>query len=453
MPVTRANGTVRIGAGAGYSGDRIEPALELVTYGELDYLVFECLAERTIAIAQQAKSHDPASGYDALLVERMEAVLPACLERGTRIITNMGAANPTAAAARIAQLARSRGWHGLTIAAVTGDDVLNLVAADGNEMLESSQPVSALGPRLVSANAYLGASPVVEALAHGAGLVITGRVADPALFLAAQIAAFDWPFDDWPRLGRGTVVGHLLECAGQLTGGYFADPEYLPVSNLARLGFPIAEVRSDGSAVVTKVTGTGGVVSTATCKSQLLYEIHDPERYVTPDVVADFSQVRFTGIGRDRVQVEGGSGRPRPSRLKVSVGYKDGYIGEGQISYAGPGAIGRGQLAIDIVVERLRLTGVRCDELRCDLIGVNALHAGASATSASEPYEVRARVAGRTASAKDAERIGNEVEALYTNGPSGGGGAVKSVREVLAIGTTFVDRERVHCAVSYEEVP
>ncbi len=204
-------------------------------------------------IAQQAKATDPASGYDTLLVERMEAVLPACLERGTRVITNMGAANPTAAAARIAQLARDRGWRGLTIAAVTGDDVLTQVSDGRHEMSETGQPVSALGPRLVSANAYLGAAPIVEALTHGAGLVITGRVADPALFLAAQVAAFDWPFDDWRLLGRGTVVGHLLECGGQVTGGYFADPESLPVPDLARLGFPIAEVRRDGSAVVTKV--------------------------------------------------------------------------------------------------------------------------------------------------------------------------------------------------------
>ncbi len=446
---------MRIGGGAGYSGDRIEPAVELATRGDLDYLVFECLAERTIAIAQQAKAKDPASGYDPLLVERMEAVLPACLERGTRIVTNMGAANPSAAAARIARLARDRGWHGLTIAAVTGDDVLTQVSDGRHNLLETGLPVSALGSRLVSANAYLGAAPIVEALAHGAAVVVTGRVADAALFLAAQVAAFDWRFDDWRLLGSGTVVGHLLECAGQVTGGYFADPESLPVPGLARLGFPIAEVRRDGSAVVTKVAGTGGLVNAATCKSQLLYEVHDPAEYMTPDVVADFSQVRITEIGHDRVMVAGGDGRPRPDRFKVSVGYWDGYIGEGQISYAGPGAMGRGQLALDIVAERLRTTGVRCEELRFDLIGVNALHASAASASALsrvEPYEVRARVTGRAASAREAERIGEEVEALYTNGPSGGGGAVKSVREVLAIGTTFVARELVPCTVQYEEV-
>jgi hypothetical protein len=367
----------------------------------------------------------------------------------------MGAANPIAAAARVARLARDRGWHGFTIAAVTGDDVLSQVSDGRHEMVETGEPVSALGSRLVSANAYLGAAPIVEALAHGADLVITGRVADAALFLAAQIATFDWPVDDWRLMGSGTVVGHLLECAGQVTGGYFADPESLPVPGLARLGFPIAEVRRDGSAVVTKVAGTGGVVNAATCKSQLLYEVHDPAAYMTPDVVADFTAVHISEIGPDRVMVTGGGGRPRPDRLKVSVGYKDGYVGEGQISYAGPGAVGRGRLALDIVTERLKTTGVPCDELRCDLIGVNALHASASSASAApviEPYEVRARVTGRTASARDAERIGDEVEALYTNGPSGGGGAVKSVREALAIGSTFVARERVQCAVHYEEI-
>jgi hypothetical protein len=284
-------------------------------------------------------------------------------------------------------------------------------------------------------------------------MVITGRVADPALFLAAQVTAFNWNFDDWCLLGSGTVVGHLLECAGQVTGGYFADPECLPVPGLARLGFPIAEVIRDGTAVITKVIGSGGLVSAATCKAQLLYEVHDPACYLTPDVVADFSEVRITDLGHDRVMIRGGSGRPRPDLLKVSVAYKDGYIGEGQISYAGPGAMGRAQLALDIVVDRLRLTGVQCDELRCDLIGVNALHSTGGAARTIEPYEVRARVSGRVSSARDAERIGCEVEALFTNGPSGGGGAVKSIREVLAIGTTFVARELVQCTLQYEEIP
>jgi hypothetical protein len=265
------------------------------------------------------------------------------------------------------------------------------------------------------------------------------------------MASLEWRADDWDRLGCGTVVGHLLECAGQVTGGYLADPDTFPVPDLARLGFPLAEVDADGTAVITKVAGTGGVVSTATCKAQLLYEVHDPSRYLTPDVVADFSRVRFAEAGTDRVRVSGAGGRERPRDLKVSVAYRDGFIGEGQISYAGPGALGRARLARDVVVERLRLTGVRCDELRADLIGVDALHGGRAA-GAREPYEVRVRVAGRVGTGADAARVGREVEALYTNGPAGGGGATASVREVIAIGTTYVPRDRVSTAVHCEEI-
>jgi Acyclic terpene utilisation family protein AtuA len=448
--LTRA---VRIGCGAGYSGDRIEPAIELALHGDLDYLIFECLAERTIGLAQQAKARKADGGFDPLHDARMKAVLPLCLERGTRIITNMGAANPRAAAERLAQMAREHGWRDFTIAAVTGDDVLATMR-DGNYALEETgQTLESLGAKLVSANAYLGAAPIVDALRNGADVVITGRVADAALFLAAQIVAFDWSFDDWHRLGCGTVVGHLLECAGQITGGYFADPESLPIANLARLGFPLAEVDDDGTAVITKVRGTGGVVNLGTCKAQLLYEVHDPAAYITPDVIADFSQICLAQDGEDRVRVTGGAGKPRPDRLKVSVGYRAGYIGEGQISYAGHGARARAQLALDIVKERLLMTGAAYEELRCDLIGVNALHGGATDAHAAEPYEVRARVAARTATADAALAVANEVETLYTNGPAGGGGAAKSVRDVLAIGTAFIAQDLVPTTVHYEVIP
>jgi Acyclic terpene utilisation family protein AtuA len=448
---------VRIGCGAGFSGDRIEPAIELAEHGRLDYLVFECLAERTIGLAQHARMINAAGGFDPLLDARMRAVLPLCLANGTRIITNMGAANPRAAAARIADLAREHGWRNFTIAAVTGDDVLPVLLADrrgaGYVLEETGQSLEALGSRLISANAYLGAAPIVEALRHGADVVITGRVADAALFLAAQIVAFDWSFDDWQRLGRGTLVGHLLECAGQITGGYFADPECLPVPGLSRLGFPLAEVHDDGSAVITKVPGSGGVVNLATCKAQLLYEVHDPAAYLTPDVIADFSEVQFAQLGTDRVQVSGGDGRQRPDQLKVSVGYRAGFFGEGQISYAGDGAQARATLALEIVRERLTMIGAAYDELRCDLIGVNAMHGAASSPGAAQPYEVRVRVAARTASAEAARAVGNEVEALYTNGPAGGGGAFKSVREILAIGSLFVAQALVQPTVHYEIIP
>ena len=434
---------VRIGAGAGYSGDRIEPAVELAAHGALDYLVFECLAERTIAIAQQARRKDPLLGYDPLLEARMTAVLPTALRNGVRIISNMGAANPLAAAQKTAEIARRLGFDNVRIAAVTGDDVVDIVRTSGLRFEETGERVADYADRIISANAYLGASAIVDALAAGAHIVLTGRVADPSLFAAPLIHEFGWRMDDWNALGRATVVGHLLECAGQVTGGYYADPGFKDIPNLARLGFPIGEVTADGSVVITKVAQAGGRVTEATCKEQLLYEIHHPERYLQPDVVADFSEVCVAEEANDRVLVTGGRGTERTATLKVSVGYVDGFIGEGQISYGGPGAVERAGLALDIVRERLLLTDVKTSELRFDLIGVNALHGAAAGARSPDPYEVRVRVTGRTLTAAEATRIGNEVETLYTNGPAAGGGVSKSVREVLAVQSVLLPREFV----------
>ena len=428
--------TIRIGSGAGDSGDRIEPAVELAEQGALDYLVFECLAERTIALAQQARMQNPNDGYDPLLAARMRAVLPACRANGVRIVTNMGAANPVSAAEATRRIAHEAGLSGLKIAAVTGDDVLEF-AKGADLALDIGITVGELGNRVVSANAYTGAAPIAAALAAGADVVITGRAADPSLFLGPLLHEFGWAHDDWPMLGKGVLAGHLLECAGQITGGYFADPGFKDVTGLARLGFPIGEVRADGDLIITKVKGSGGQVTSATVKEQLLYEIHDPARYFQPDVVADFSGVRVEETGHDRVHVYGAGGTPKTGLLKVSVGYLDSYVGEGQISYAGPGALERGRLALDIVRERLALTGVRTSELRFDLIGADALHGGALSAH-HVPYEVRVRVAGRTDQLAEAKRIGEEVETLYTNGPAGGGGAWKSAREVIAVASALI---------------
>src|SRR5450759_1728022 len=416
--------TIRIGSGAGYSGDRIEPAVELAEKGDIQYLVFECLGERTVALAQQARMKNPDSGYDPLLEERMRAVLPVCASQGIRIVTNMGAANPLAAARKTAEIARSLGLSSLKIAAIVGDDVLDACKERDLPIMEFDGTIKQLGNRLLSANAYLGAEPIAEALSAGADIVITGRASDPALFLAPMIHAFGWAMDDWNLLGQGTVAGHLLECAGQITGGYFADPGYKDIPDLARLGFPIGEVGEDGGLVITKVKGSGGAVTAQTCKEQLLYEVHDPTQYIQPDVVADFSQVKVEEIAPNRVRVSGGRGTKRTGTLKVSVGYVDSYIGEGQISYAGPGALARGRLALEIVRERLKLTGVAASELWFELIGVDSLHGANLAAKANEPYEVRVRVTGRTENLREAVRIGNEVETLYTNGPAAGGGAV-----------------------------
>jgi hypothetical protein len=443
---------VRIGAGAGYSGDRIEPAIELAERAHIDYLVFECLAERTIALAQQERRRDPARGYDPFLEARMRAVLPACRRRGIRVITNAGAANPAAAARKVAEIARELGLRGLRVAAVTGDDVLALVQRQAHEngglRDECGAPLPA--DRIISANAYLGVEPIVNALAQDADVVITGRVADSSLFLAPLVHEHRWSADDWTRRARGAVAGHLLECAGQVTGGYFADPSFKDVPGLARLGFPIGEVDADGAITVTKLDGTGGCVTVRTCTEQLLYEVHDPRAYVTPDVCVDISEATITALAPDRVRVEGVAGRERPAQLKVSVGHSDGCVGEGQISYAGPGAVARGRLALEIVAERLRMTGVQHDELRLDLIGMNALHGDGLSIGGGEPYEVRARVAARCARECDARRIGDEVEMLYTNGPAGGGGVAKSTRELVGVTSTFVPREEVRAAIELE---
>lgn len=441
--------TLRIGSGAGYSGDRIEPAVELCEKGDIQYIGFECLGERTIALAQGERLQNPDLGFDPLLAARMQAVLPIAAARRIRIITNMGAANPLAAVRKTVEIARGLGLAGLTIAGVTGDDVLDEVRNGDYRLLERPGTVASLGNSIRSANVYLGAAPIAAALAAGADVVITGRVGDPALFLAPLVHEFGWAMDDWDRLGKGTVVGHLLECAGQITGGYFADPGYKDVPDLARLGFPIAEVCEDGSAIITKVAGSGGRISLQSCKEQLMYELLDPAAYLQPDVAADFSSVQFREVARDRVAVSGGGGRRRPDTLKVSVGYLDSYIGEGQISYCGPGAAARGKLALDIVAERLKLTGVETSETRFDLIGLDAVHRGGSAAP-YEPSEVRVRVAGRTKSMAEAIRIGNEVETLYTNGPAGGGGAWKQARQVVAVVSTLIAQEKVIPRISYE---
>ena len=443
--------TIRLGAGSGFSGDRIEPAVELARDGALNYLVFECLAERTIAIAQLAKLENPDAGFDPLLERRMQAVLPHCATQGVKIVTNMGAANPLAAARRVAAICKDLGFKNQRVAAVTGDDVLDILRADDADIIETGLRASQMQASLVSANAYIGARPIADALDQGATIVITGRVSDSALFLGPLLHEFGWRDDDWANLGRGVMAGHLLECAGQITGGYFADPGVKDISGLARLGFPIGIVDETGAIEITKLPESGGAVTTATCKEQLLYEIGDPAAYMQPDVVADFSNVRVNEIARDRVVLSGASGKPAPPTLKCSVGYRDGFIGEGQMSYAGPGAFSRAKLAGEIVRERLGIVGVATSELRIDIIGADSLHGAATPQTNSEPYEARLRVVGRTETAAAAQLIGEEVESLYTNGPAGGGGAWKGVKPIVAIASAYIAREKVRPAVTFVE--
>jgi len=436
----------RIGSGAGFSGDRLEPACILAERGGLDFLALECLGERTIALAQLRKRKNPELGYDPLLERRMELLLPLLKAHDVRLISNFGAANPLAAADAIISIARRLDLP-IRIAVVTGDDVLAAIEP-GMPTLESGTSIDGCG-ELVSANAYLGAEALMPALESGADIIITGRVADPSLFLAPMAHYFGWALDDYDRLAHGTAVGHLLECAGQLCGGYFAEPGPKEVPGMAQLGFPYADVDAGGDATMAKVEGTGGDISLANAKEQLLYEVTDPFGYITPDVVADFSKVILEQMAPSRVRVRGAAGRERPRQLKVSVGYLAGYVGEGEIGYAGVNAVERARLAGEIIRARL---GKEFPQVRIDFIGSTSLH-GKSFDRAAHPYEVRLRVAARAATVERATIVGEEVEALYTNGPAGGGGARKHVQEQVGIVSTLIDRDRVPTRVTIKDWP
>ncbi|MEC3966103.1 acyclic terpene utilization AtuA family protein [Flagellimonas halotolerans] len=443
------NKTIRIGSGAGYSGDRIEPAVDLIQKGDLDYIIFECLAERTIALAQLQKMQNKELGYDPLLEDRMKACLPYCVSNNVKLISNMGAANPVAAAKKTAKIANELGLKSIKIAAVFGDDVQSLLDFETQTLLETGEPLSVLDDKIISANTYLGVEGILSALKDGADIILTGRVADPALFLAPIIHEFDWSLSDYPLLGKGTALGHLMECAGQVCGGYFADGVKKQVPDLANLGFPIAEINEEGSFFITKLKDSGGMVTPATCKEQLLYEVHDPSEYLTPDVIADFSSISFKEIEKDTVEVSGATGKPLTGKLKVSVGYHDGYMADAQISYGGSYALERAKLAIDIIKERIQSIDLEVEDILFDLIGIDSLFKG-NETKAS-PTEVRLRLAAKTKGRKEAVQLVNEVETLYTNGPAAGGGVGKTVTEIVAIQSVLIDKNRATPIVEYFE--
>lgn len=444
--------SIKIGSGAGYSDDRLEPALDIIRDGDVDYIVFECLAERTIAIAQQRKMKDSKQGYDSLLEYRMAQVLPLCVENNVKIVTNMGAANPKAAAEMVKQIAEKQGLHHLKIAAVTGDDVFPKIERYQNEtLLENGKQIKELGSSIVSANAYIGAAGIVQALKAGADIVITGRAADPSLFLGPMMYEFGWSFENAELLGKGTIGGHLMECGAQITGGYFADPGYKEVPELWNVGFPIMEVTENGEYHITKLANAGGLVSLATVKEQLLYEIHDPANYLTPDVIADFSSVQVEEVAKDVVKVFGGSGKLKTGLLKTSIGYKDGYIAEAEISYGGAGSVERAKLAKTIMQKRLAAQDIEPIEIRYDFIGLNSLYANETFDMQEAP-ETRLRIAARTEDEAVANAIVREAMSLYTNGPAGGGGIRSNIKEIVSIGSILIPEADTDINVSYWEV-
>ncbi len=447
--------TLRIGSGAAWWGDRVSPAQLNAEQGDLDYLCFETMAEATVSAAQVRARRDPAfAGYDTYLDDRMRAVLPGCMRRGTRIVSNQGWINPEGAAARVAELLRESGHRGVKVAAVGGSLITERVLQLTDTILENGEPASTLAPTLISAEVYLGAEPIVQALAGGAQVVVTGRVADPSLFLAPMMFEFGWDALDHAHLGPGSAVGHLMECGAQVTGGYFADPGFKDVPEPWNLAFPIAEVREDGSAVITKVAGTGGAVNLMTVKEQLLYEVHDPRNYITPDVVVDFTSAALEQVGEDRVRISGVTGKPRTGTLKVSMGCAEGFIGEDMFFYAGPGALRRAQLARRILEERLRIVALDAQELRIDFLGVNAIHGAATPADAPEPYEVAVRVAARTRTREEAAKVGREVDGMAVSGIAHTGKRVphqERTREVIGVWSSLVPRERIEPRITWVE--
>lgn len=454
--------TVRIGAGQGFYGDSLLPVLDVARYGNVKYISFDTLAELTLAILEKGRKKDPTQGFTRDVIPMMKNLLPICRERGIKLITNAGGINPRGAAAAVAQVARELGMKGLKIACVTGDDIydrLDELAARGVTFKdkESGQALGDVRERLLFASVYLGADVIAEALRQGADVVITGRTTDTAQFLGPAIYEFGWSRNDWDRLAQGIVMGHVMECSGQVTGGNF-QVGWEEMQNLERIGYPIAEVSEDGSFVVTKAPGTGGAVTLRTVKEQFLYEIHDPSTYITPDVICDFTTTRLEEVGENRVRVSGTRGRPAPPTLKALMGFSDGWMGEGYISFSWPKAYSKAKRAADIVLKRLEMQGVKPEETRVEYIGLNSLWGALAPEPADEDQinEVRLRIAIRSQNRKDCEVLAREFPPLLLSGPptASAVAGTPSPRELMGLWSTLIPRELVEPGVqiTVEEV-
>ena len=449
----------RIGSGAGFSGDRIDApqsvVAEIAAAGEGGALIFETMGERTLALGQLARRGNPDAGYEPLLEQFLEPVLATCIGAGIVIVGNFGCANPPGAAAAIAAMAARLGLGPLRIAIVEGDDILDRIDLSRAERWEGDGRMAEARGRPIAVNVYLGARAIADAIAAGAQVVVTGRVADPALAVGPLVARFGWAWTDFDRIAAATLVGHLLECGAQVSGGYFADPGFKDVPDPDNIGFPIAEVEADGSFVIAKARGTGGRIDLRTVKEQILYEIHDPAAYLTPDVTLDVTGVTLAEVGPDRVAVRGARGAPPPASLKATASHFGDWLGEAEISYAGPNADKRAALAIDIIEKRLvrRNIAVTC---RADVIGQSsafdsndgALRRGASHGACDD---LRVRFAFSGADEAEVRKANAEVMALYCNGPAGGGGIRSALRPRVETRSYLVPRSDVAAGYRFLE--
>lgn len=439
--------TIRIASGQGFWGDLQRAPIDQARRGPIDYLVMDYLAEVTMSIMQKQKLRNPETGYARDFVEVVTELLPDIREKGFRIISNAGGVNPAACAEAILANARQRGIA-VKVAVVTGDDLLDQLddlLADGVELkhMETGAPLADVRQRVVSANAYLGAEPIVEALKMGADVVVTGRTTDTGLTLAPMIHEFGWDPGDWDLMAAGTVAGHILECGAQASGGNFTDWDAVP--DMADIGFPIVEAHRDGSFVVTKHDGTGGLVTVPTVSEQLLYEIGDPKDYITPDCIADFTSIRLAPAGENRVQVEGIRGEPKTQFYKVSAAYSDGWKATSTLVYSWPDPVAKARAAADILERRLAALGLAFDEYRAEILGLNALTEDDRQPGA-DLEEVQLRISVRGQEREAIEQFGREIAPLILTGPSGvtgfAGGRPRP-SEVIAYWPALIPKDRV----------
>jgi len=450
--------SVRIGAGQGFYGDSVDGALDVARHGDVGYICFDALAELTLAILQKDRFRDPAAGYARDLPAFMSALLPECRPRGIRLITNAGGINPVGAAAAVRDVARTLGMDDLRVAVVVGDDITSRIAelqSLGASLanMDTGESLDAVRDRIVFGVAYLGCAPVVQALSLGADVVITGRVADASLFVAPMVHELGWSLDDWDRLAAGVVLGHLMECSAQSTGGNFSG-DWWNVPDLDRAGYPVCEMRADGVALLTKPAGTGGRVSVDTVKEQLLYEVLDPRSYMNPDVVADFTSVVLSDVAPDVVEVSGVRGRERPESLKAILGYLDGYAGTIGIGYSWPDAVQKARRTASLIERMVERAGLHPLEVVTELVGVDSTH-GSAAPVPDDPNEVVLRIAARFATEAEAKRFPRIATPLGLNGPPfiGGGVAPQSARALLGVWPSLLPRALVEpgVEVSVEE--
>jgi hypothetical protein len=448
------NRIVRVAAGQGFWGDWLDAPRRQVEGGPVDYLMLDYLAEVTMSILQKQKERDPVMGYARDFIGAMESVLPAVVERGVRVIANAGGVNPVACAQAVLEVARQRGAAGkLHVGVVTGDDLLprlDDLIASGHPLanMDTGEPLDAVRDRVLSANAYIGSVPIVEALERGANVVVTGRSTDTALTMAPLRHEFGWAADDWDRLAAGIIAGHIIECGAQCSGGNCLY-DWRNIPDLANVGYPIVEARADGTFVVTKHPGTGGRINVPSVTEQLVYEMGDPRSYITPDVVADFTSIKLAPDGDDRVRVFGISGRPATDKLKVSIAYRAGYKAVGSLVYAWPDALDKATLADRVMRERLDAMGLRFDQVLTEFVGVSAAH-GPLSVSTGEAPEVQWRIGVRSSDRKAVERFTREIAPLVLNGPptvTGFAGGRPKVEEIVAYWPALVDKSVVRTRV------